>query len=75
MLTNKRDGSRLQAETVQEILDRRFAVNKFANVSDILGSDWGMAYGYEMSLNFHGDELAYQAEVRRRVNEIYPTAQ
>lgn len=60
-----RDGTRYSPETISEMMDIRFERNEFANVSDLLGSDWGS------HLPAPRDAAEYQRNARDRATAIY----
>jgi hypothetical protein len=45
VLFNKTDGTLYSLDTAIEMMENRFMQNEWADVSDILGSDWGKARG------------------------------
>jgi hypothetical protein len=68
MMLNKSDGSLYSAETIAEMMDARFERNEFANVSDLLGADWGMSFPAARSA------AEYQSQARARAAAIYRVA-
>lgn len=62
-----RDGTMYHPMTISDMMDDRFERNPFADVSDLLGSDWGC--GLPVPRNAED----YQRQARDRATMIYGT--
>jgi len=59
------DGTPWHPESVHQEMTHRFRTRPFADVSDLIGSDWGHG------LEFWGNAVAYQTAAFRRVTMMY----
>jgi hypothetical protein len=57
-LFNRTDGTLYSFDTVQEMLENRFMKNEWANVSDILGSDWAVTRNPRTSEDYQAAAFA-----------------